>query len=266
MSDSVLRRLLAGLRDTARLLSPTVRAERAYTFARRRLVRDAVASARSGSGDWLSPQPFGAGLDERVVEVPWAFERLGAGAVLLDVGSALNHDELLAGVLDRYHEVVFVNPYADDGYRSASSRVRYVRGDARDLPITGRVPLITCLSTLEHVGCDNRRYGGPASVAGSDRRAARAAAMASFRGALQPRGRLLLTVPFGRFADLGWFEQLDAAALEHAVAAFAATSVLATYFLHDGGWRRAGPAECADARYGSVTPGATAVACLELVA
>jgi hypothetical protein len=265
VSDSVLRRLVAGLRDTVRLLSPAVRAERAYTFARRRLVRDAVASARSGSGDWLSPQPFGAGLDERVVEVPWAFERLGAGTVLIDVGSTLNQPELLTGVLESYQEVVFVNRYRDDGSRSASPRVRYVRGDARELPLT-RVPLITCLSTLEHVGCDNRRYGGAASVAGSDRRAARAAAMASFRGALQPRGRLLLTVPFGRFANLGWFEQLDAAALEHAVAAFGAASVLTTYFLHDGGWRRAGPAECAGSRYGSVTPGATAVACLELIA
>lgn len=261
--SGLLRRLASGLRDTARLLSPSVRAERRYTVARRELLARSMERAASGS-EWLTSEPYGQGLDERVVELPWVFERLGRGPLLVDVGSTLNHDDTLAAALDRCGSVVFVNPYRDDGHRSDSPRVRYVRGDARSLPLREHAPLVTCLSTLEHVGCDNTRYGATDPGAGKGRREARAAAMRGMRAALAPGGRLLLTVPFGRFEDHGWFEQLDAASLDHAVAAFGPARVSATYFLHAGGWRRAAAADCAAAAYGAVTAGATAVACVEL--
>src|SRR5689334_14100563 len=36
------------------------------------------------------PRGFGFALDERIVEIPWAFAAMGGGR-LLDAGSALNH-------------------------------------------------------------------------------------------------------------------------------------------------------------------------------
>src|SRR2546423_4784568 len=59
-----------------------------------------ISIERALSGE--SGQAYGyhdAGLDERVVEYPWAFDRLSAlhtpGARILDAGSVLNHPRIL---------------------------------------------------------------------------------------------------------------------------------------------------------------------------
>ncbi len=270
----LLDRLVRGVRDTLRLMAPSVRAERAYTFGRERLIRDACARAGAGAGDWLVAPPggagYGAGFDERVVEYPWVIERLGSGARLLDVGSALNHEPLIALVLARYGQMVFLNPFRDDGHRSRAAGARYVRADARMPGLRGGIELVTCVSTLEHVGCDNRRYGGPAVDPGTGdggTAAARRAAVRAMRSLLRPGGRLLLTVPFGRAEDHGWLVQFDEAVLADVTDAFAPAAASAAWFRYQAGWHRAASAaECADARYGALTRGAGAVACLELTA
>ena len=258
----MIRRVAQGLRDTLRLLSPAVRADRAYTLGRLRLIDDASARALRGE-PWMLTAGYGAGFDERVVEYPWALARIDGDDMLLDVGSTLNNETMIPLVCKRYRRIVFLNPFRDDSHRSRAAGVRYVRADARRPALRNGFALLTCLSTLEHVGCDNTRYGG---TAGDGADEGRAAAMRSLRELLRPGGRLLLTVPFGRSEDHGWFRQLDAAALRDAVAAFAPSHQMATYYLHDAGWREVTARDCAGASYGDGVPGARAVACVELVA
>lgn len=253
-------RVLEGVRNTLRLLSPSIRAERAYTRERESVIARASALAANGS-PWLELH-HGRGLDERVVEYPWMFERLGRGETLIDVGSTLNHEPMIALATLHYRRVVFLNPFRDDDHRSAAPGVRYVRADVRGPSLRGPFAVLTCLSTLEHVGCDNTRYGGRPAEADSG--AARASAMRSIRSMMPPGGRLLLTVPFGRAENHGWFVQLDKAMLDDAIAAFNPANSAVTFFLHADGWRPAGAVECADARYGS--RGSGAVACAELTA
>ena len=257
--------LLARVRSRMRQLSPAVRAETAYTLGRERLVRDASRAALAGER-WLGPS-FGAGFDERVVEYPWVYATLGQVRQLLDVGSALNHAEHIARLASRGIRVVFLNPYPDEGFRSAEPPVRYLRADVRSPSLqAGAFAAVTCISTLEHLGCDNTRYGGPARESHDEPARAREAAMRRVRDLLAPGGRLLFTVPFGRREDHGWFVQLDAALLDEAIAAFAPSAARATYFRHADGWREVGPSDCALDRYGATTCGATAVACVELSA
>lgn len=262
-------RVLAGLRDTLRLLSPAVRAERTYTQGRAALITRATARAISAV-PWLEPG-HGAGYDERVVEYPWVAAQLGSGDTLLDVGSTLNSDGLHRLALTRYGSVLHLNPYRDDGVRAADPRVRYLRADVRAPALRGGLALITCVSVLEHVGCDNSRYGGPAGAGSAGTRPAatdqQRVAMRQMRALLKPGGRLLLTVPFGRAEDHGWFRQFDQAALDAALDAFAPAAVTLRCFRHDNGWREVPAAACADASYGaSGNRGATAVACAELSA
>lgn len=254
------RRVIEGVKNTLRLLDPSVRAERAYSREREALIARASALAAAGS-PWLEAH-HGRGLDERCVEYPWMFARLGRGATLLDVGSTLNHEPIIASVTARYRRLVHLNPFRDDSHRSGAAGVRYVRADVRRPALRGGFELVTCLSTLEHVGCDNTRYGG--APAESNGEAARAGAMKAMRSLLAPGGRLLLTVPFGRDEHHGWFVQLDATMLEAAITAFSPAGATRSFYLHHDGWREATAAECADARYGS--RGAGAVACVELVA
>jgi hypothetical protein len=233
-------------------------------------MEDCCRRAARGAGDWLDGVPARRGepgLDERVVEYPWTYARLARHARLLDVGSTLNSPFHVEQLRARFDEVVFLNPYPDDGYRSRLPGVSYLSGDIRrhGLP-PATFGHVTCLSTLEHIGCDNARYGGPVmeKVDAAEARAARAAALRSMRGLVAPGGSVLLTVPFGRHEDHGWFVQFDGADLEQAIEAFEPSVVDVTYFLYAEGWRVAQAGECADARYGERTRGAGAVACAEL--
>jgi hypothetical protein len=66
----------------------------------------------------------------------------------------------------------------------------------------------------------------------------------------RPGGRILVTVPFGRREDHGWFRQLDADDLDRLVAASGAPSPAVTLFAYGrGGWRRATAAEADDLAY-----------------
>ena len=60
-------------------------------------------------------------------------------------------------------------------------------------------------------------------------------------------GDLLLTVPFGRYTDFGWYQQFDARLLDQAIAAFGPCDVDETFFRYvDGGWTLGDRGSCAD--------------------
>jgi len=241
-----------------------------YARLHGRAVRKACRRAARGDSLWLRAVPAWRGvpgLDERVVELPWVYERLARGGRLLDVGSTLNSEWHIEHLCARFTEITFLNPYRDDGYRSSVAGVSYVERDAREPDLPERAfARITCISTLEHIGCDNTLYGGPTRTEPGleGPRQARAAAMRALRPLVAPGGALLLTVPYGHLEDHGWFVQLDAHELEDAISAFAPAAMEAAYFLFDRGWRAARPADCADARYGERTRGSSAAACVAL--
>lgn len=215
---------------------------------------------------WCEGRQWGSGLDERVVELPWIVAHLGRCGRLLDVGSALNSPLLVRLLLPRCREVVFLNPFPDDGYRAADGGVSYVSCDVRSSWLAaGSFDLVTCISTLEHIGCDNARYGATAGRE-PDPAAARVEAMHAMRALCADGARMLLTVPVGNFEDHGWFVQFDQSLLEAAIKAFNPSAVRVEWFVHDGAWRAASPTECTGIRYASRTRGAGAVACVELQA
>lgn len=268
------RHLLRSLGRAAldRLLIVSGREPPDARYARRhaRAVRKVCDCALRGRADWLramGPWRDVPGPDERVVELPWAYQRLGGGGRLLDVGSTLNAPYHIERLRPRFEAITFLNAYRDDGYRSRVPGVSYVTRDARDPGLPPALfARVTCLSVLEHVGCDNTVYGAPPQPPASagETRAARAAVMRALRPLVAQGGSLLVTVPFGRYEDRGWFVQLDAAELDDLVAAFGPARLDAAYYLHDTAWRPARAEECAGLRYGERTRGASAAACLEL--
>lgn len=222
------------------------------------------------------PDGYGYALDERAVEYPWVVSRLGsAPGFLVDAGSTLAYPGVLTYPTVMPKQVVFCNLAHEE--RQTESRLSYVTGDIRALPLTSAsVDIVTCISTLEHVGCDNTM------LYTADTRFREAALLdyrtvvREFRRVLKPQGRLYLTVPFGKPGFHGWFQQFNSVGVDTICKEFGGASVDATYFRYNAsGWHRARPDECRDAEYFDIHREATvqpdraaaarAVVCLEMM-
>jgi SAM-dependent methyltransferase len=124
------------------------------------------------------------------------------------------------------------------------------RASVTDLPFADATfDLVWCISALEHFGMDNSGYTREFTV--DERMAARA--MDEMLRVLRPGSALLLTLPYGRYENHGWFRNFDAAHLEALIAPVrdrAADQPL--YFRHarPGGWAAADPAALSEVAYG----------------
>ena len=131
------------------------------------------------------------GLNERQLEWPWVLEEAacqeGRGEAL-DVGSAGTE------IPDKLNELGYAVTALDCRVSEDAppSPIRMVEGDIRstDFP-DGVFDLITCISTLEHIGVKGR-YGVVEADPEGDRKA-----ISEMLRILKPGGRILLTVPIG---------------------------------------------------------------------
>lgn len=207
----------------------------------------------------LQPSPGGygahdAGLDERVVEYAWVFDRMrelsGAGGPVLDAGSVLNYRPVIDGWLRQGFPPVSIVTLAYEGHAFVSNAVRYEFGDLRRLPYRDEwFATALCLSTIEHVGLDNRIYGAPGESASDPTREA-VRALQELQRVLKRGGTLLLSVPFGASANRGWFRIFDSGDLEPLLAAPGWTSQRIRYFRAGrDGWRECSVADAESAGY-----------------
>jgi SAM-dependent methyltransferase len=177
---------------------------------------------------------------------------------VLDVGSAHATEAYLAALVE-------LDAPGLVGVDLAPAQVpglRVVDGDVRKLPFAdGSFDVCFCISTLEHVGRDNRQYG----LGEEDDAGGKEAALSELARVVGEEGRVLLTVPCGESADLGTFVQR---APEEWLALFAASGLTVfeheVYELGDEGWRSAPGFRSVGVRYGERGPGASAVLCAEL--
>lgn len=207
-----------------------------------RVLRDQliVRAYRKGMVTWRGrlerAQQYGAGFDERVVELPLALAaaRLDKPGKVLDAGAALNLPRLRqflgrpAAQITHFTLASDAEPILPD-----SDRVSYQFGDLRATDFRDDVfDRIVCVSTLEHVGMDNSIYGGPAESRPETCREA----IEELLRILAPGGRLLVTVPYGRAGFHGWFQVFGPAELQDLLAAAGPSVTLVRYFYYDGCW------------------------------
>jgi SAM-dependent methyltransferase len=227
--ERALAKLDEGTLSRATLLHELVTSEE---FARIRLLDDAVAFARGARGRGERPRRLEGppGSDERVIEIPWVLSRLREGRVL-EVGFAFAEPSCLAGLLEADVGELLGVDLAEGEVPGMTTIV----GDVRELPYPDRhLDQVLLVSTLEHIGADNERYG-----LGSDRdRFGIGTALRELRRVLKPDGSLLATVPVGEPEDYGWFRQENVRGwTHHFVRTGFFVEELEVYELLEEGWR-----------------------------
>jgi hypothetical protein len=179
------------------------------------------------------PPGYGVGLDERVVELPWIFGQGFTGRVL-DAGSALNHQHILDRALPLAAELHVVTLEPEE-LAFTQRRVSYVYADVRDLPYKdGYFDTVVSLSTLEHVGMENARYGVTEPRADDPALEMARAIVELTRVSVGP---MLLSVPYGRQEDHGWFRQFDRADVETLLEAAGGRASVTVYRYSADGWQ-----------------------------
>src|SRR5580765_6537366 len=110
---------------------------------------------------WRQPMVGMVGPNDRCVELPLAvgFMQLQIPGEILDAGCALNQN--ISG--DIQARLTHVTQSFKREARHPGVNRRYVEADLRDLSMfpDQYFDRVLCISTLEHVGCDNSRYCGP---------------------------------------------------------------------------------------------------------
>lgn len=224
-------------------------------------------SAWAGAAKWVAIEanvqsvPNGrygyddAGLDERVVEYPWLFERLAAlqpDGRVLDAGSVLNYERVLRAWHAKQLPPVSIVTLGYEGHAFVSDRVRYEFADLRALPYRdGWFSLSLSLSTLEHVGLDNTIYGSAAGAAARSNPGTESGRALGEIGRVTRRGgTLLLSVPYGARSNRGWFRIFDADDLQQLISRPGWKDRAVRYFrARRDGWRECQASEANDAGY-----------------
>jgi SAM-dependent methyltransferase len=223
-------------------------------FVRVRAVEDALAFAARSRAENTRPHGLTAPAwsDERLIEIPWVLARYRAEPRVLDVG--------YANAMPAYLEaLVAAAPGPVVGLDRVATRVKgfkSVVGDLRALPFEdGAFDVAFCISTIEHVGRDNRVYG-----AGAERD--ESGIPTALRELGRVARRILLTVPTGTEEDHGWFVQFPVAVWRRLFAdARLAIADEEVYEFGAEGWAAA-YGEASDARYRG--DAASAAYCVEL--
>lgn len=186
-----------------------------YVDTRWKLIDESINNdnlLRSFIAKQIPPQ-FGLGMDERVVEYPWIISRLSGAqnSQLLDAGSTFNFPELVNQPKISYKQLTIFTFYPEAN-QFISKRVSYNFGDLRSMPYKNELfDEVVCQSTIEHVDMDNSIYGY--SIAKNENVQQKSyeylKVIDELLRILKPGGTLLLTFPYGKFENHGFFQQFD---------------------------------------------------------
>jgi len=201
---------------------------------------------------------------ERIVEVPWVLGKYQGEQRVLEIGFAYAEDHYLQALVDLQIQFLVGIDAAESPWPRDRFPFHRIQGDLLHGCIAPHTfELILCVSTIEHIGRDNTRYGLDAN---RDVSAPDQMAMRSMSEWLEPGGRLLLTVPFGKFEDVGWLINYDMDHLTDLIKSSQLDIVEQRYFgWMPGGWVETEPAELGNRGYKSMGAGdAAGVALVEL--
>lgn len=207
----------------------------------------------------LPAEPFGQGDTERCIEIPWAVSCYRDEKRVLDIGYANAEDRYVSKLLSLNIPQLFGIDMVPKNYPGVVSVV----GDIRSTSFPEEFfDLVFCISTIEHIGRDNSVYHIPSE--GEDDEGDFKALQEIYR-IVKSRGRVVVTVPYGKSYDYGWFIQYDNARLQRIIGSSKFSIVRDDYFIYRSGWYNCDKSELMSILYQDNTaPAAAGLACILL--
>lgn len=195
---------------------------------------------------------FGYRLDERVVEYGWIFLNLLKGkTTFLDAGSTFNFEYLVEHPAISEKDLYIYTYYPED-QNYVANRISYNFGDLRDLPYKDNFfEEVVCQSTIEHIDMDNSMYGydlQPVSKV-TEKSYEYMKVIDELVRVLKRNGQLLITFPFGKFENHGFFQQFDSEMVNRILQKMNSNGTSGTnYYLYAGNaWNFSNEYEAKDA-------------------
>jgi len=246
-----------------------------YIRYREKLIRSYI-DLGAFSADRL-PNSYGYRVDERIIEYPWLFSRLGeADRVILDAGSVLNHKWLIRSRALKNRRL-FISNLAPERHIFVRDGVSYVFEDLRHSCFRDDLfDAIVSLSVIEHIGMDNTLLYTKDPSKNEKCADDYLVAVKEYRRMVRPGGRVFLSVPFGRGTNHVWYQDFDEGMIESLIETFEPAEHGRWYFkYHPDGWRLSSAGDCAEVQSFDVhnsagydddfAAAARAVCCIELV-
>lgn len=186
------------------------------------------------------PNGFGLGIDERCVEYPWIFSKISSVKErLLDAGSTFNYKHIVEQELIKQKELT-IYTYYPEGNCFFQKRINYMFGDLRELCFKDDYfDTIVSQSTIEHIDMDNSIYGYGGNEIRNEKSYEYMKAVNELVRVLKSKGKLLITFPFGKFENHGFFQQFDKEMLDRILDYFKNKGIVEiTCFKYEKeGWR-----------------------------
>lgn len=157
------------------------------------------------------PLNFGIGFDERIVEYPWLFSEMPANVkTVLDAGSTFNFKPIVEHSYFRDKNLNIFTFYPEP-VNFPSESVSYEYGDIRSMPYNNsKFDVVVSHSTVEHIDMDNSIYGYEISHNTDQKKSFEyLKAIKELKRVLKSNGTLLITFPYGKFKNYGFFQQFD---------------------------------------------------------
>lgn len=221
-----------------------------YLTMRQELITKSIESNQNK----LLAKGYGYGFDERVVEYPWILSSIPKKAnYLFDAGSILNYGYILESKLLKGKDILISNLNPESEYHNDKS-ISYLYGHYGDLRKTlfkDRIfDVIVCGSVLEHIGMDNSFIYKNDKEFNENRRSDYLEVIKEFNRILKKNGTCLITVPFGKYQNLGWLQVFDIKMINKIIELFEKSETEVTYFKYaDSGWTKSNQKLCQNSRY-----------------
>ena len=195
---------------------------------------------------------FGIKFDERIVEYPWLFSQISnKKEFMLDAGSTFNFKVLLEHPTIQ-NKKLHIYTFYPENPSFPSKMVSYEYGDLRNLPYeNGKFGLIVCHSTIEHIDMDNSMYGYELQFNKDSQTKSYEylKVISELIRVTQKTGTILMTFPYGRFENHGFFQQFDKPMVDKMLEILKNYGKIELkYIIYEmTGWRFAANSECNDA-------------------